>query len=150
MIFYRYPMNFERLAPLLNKNCIKILHATTAHPHFNNFAEMKRLLALQERRHVTLRSRRFMAPSFAMAIEYADCVVVHCAFGAKNFNYAKKPMYLVPKAVPYRYPWSDSKDFEACRFRFLWLGSEGHTEFVHSGSSSLHRIHDQDSSTTGL
>lgn len=123
-------MNFERLAPLLNKDCIKILHATTAHPHFNNFAEMKRLLALQERRHVTLRSRRFMAPSFAMAIEYADCVVVHCAFGVKNFMYAKKPIYLVPNAVPYRYPWSDSKDFEACRFRFLWLGSEG---MVHKG-----------------
>ncbi|WP_447964766.1 glycosyltransferase [Nitrospira sp. Ecomares 2.1] len=123
-------MNFERLAPHLNKDCIKILHATTAHPHFNNFAEAKRLLALQERRNVTLRSRRFMMPSFAMAIEYADCVVVHCAFGAKNFNYANKPIYLVPNAVPYKYPWSDSKDFESCRFRFLWLGSEG---MVHKG-----------------
>ncbi|MGP0591588.1 glycosyltransferase [Nitrospira sp. T9] len=71
-----------------------------------------------------------MAPSFAMAIEYADCVVVHCAFGVKNFKYANKPIYLVPNAVPYRYPWSDSKDFEACRFRFLWLGSEG---MVHKG-----------------
>ena len=123
-------MNFERIASLLNKDCVKILHATTAHPYFNNYAETKRLMAMQERRHVTLRSKRFMDPKYAIAIEFADCVVVHCAFGMKNFNYANKPMYLVPNAVPYRYPWSDSKDFEACRFRFLWLGSEG---MVHKG-----------------
>lgn len=123
-------MNFERIASLLNKDCVKILHATTAHPYFNNYAETKRLMAMQERRQVTLRSRRFMDPKYAMAIEFADCVVVHCAFGMKNFKYANKPMYLVPNAVPYRYPWSESKDFEACRFRFLWLGSEG---MVHKG-----------------
>lgn len=123
-------MNFERIASLLNKDCVKILHATTAHPYFNNYAETKRLMAMQERRQVTLRSRRFMDPKYAMAIEFADCVVVHCAFGMKNFKYANKPMYLVPNAVPYMYPWSESKDFEACRFRFLWLGSEG---MVHKG-----------------
>lgn len=123
-------MNFERIANGLNKDCVKILHATTAHPYFNNYAESKRLLALQERRHVTLRSRRFMNQKYAMAVTYADCVVVHCEFGVKNFKYANKPMYLVPNAVPYNYTWRDSKDFEACRFRFLWLGSEG---MVHKG-----------------
>ncbi|MEO8324215.1 MAG: glycosyltransferase [Nitrospirota bacterium] len=123
-------MNFERIANVLNKDCVKIFHATTAHPYFNNYAETKRLMEMQERRHVTLRSRRSMDPKHAMAIEFADCVVVHCAFGLKNFNYANKPMYLVPNAVPYRYPWSDAKDFEACRSRFLWLGSEG---MVHKG-----------------
>ncbi len=123
-------MNFERIANVLNKDCVKILQATTAHPYFNNHAETKRLMAMQERRHVTLRSRRFMDPKYAMAIEFADCVVVHCAFGMNNFKYANKPMYLVPNAVPYTYAWRDSKDFEACRFRFLWLGSEG---MIHKG-----------------
>lgn len=71
-----------------------------------------------------------MLPGFAMAIEHADCVIVDCEFGVKNFQYANKPIYLVPNAVPYRYPWVDSKDFKACRSRFLWLGSEG---MVHKG-----------------
>ncbi len=123
-------MNFERIANVLNKGCVKILHATTAHPYFNNYAETKRLMEMQERRHVTLRPRRFIDPKYAMAIEFADCVVVHCAFGMKNFKYANKPLYLVSNAVPYNHPWRDSKDFEACRFRFLWLGSEG---MIHKG-----------------
>ena len=129
-IFADTRKNFERLAPLLNKDCLKILYATTAHPHFNNFAELKRLMALQQRRHVTLRARRFMSSSDAMAIEYADCVVVMCEFGIQNFKYAKKPVYLVPSAVPWSYPWVESKDFENCRTRFLWLGSNG---MVHKG-----------------
>ena len=133
-LFIDTRMNFERLAPLLNSECVKILHATTAHPYFNNFSETKRLLALQERRHVTLRARRHMPPNFALAIEYADCVVVHCEFGKKNFEYARKPMYLIPNAVPFTFPWMDSKDFEACRNQFLWLGSRG---MVHKGLDVL-------------
>ena len=123
-------MNFERIATALDKDCVKILHASTGHPYFHNSAEAKRLMAIQERRHATLRSRRFMDPTYAMAIEFADCVTVHCAFGVKNFEYANKPIHLVPNAVPYTNSWEDSKDFEACRFRFLWLGSYG---MVHKG-----------------
>ena len=123
-------MNFERLAPLLNKDCLKILFATTAHPYFHNFAELKRLMALQQRKHVTLRDRRSVSSSGAMAIEYADCVIVASEFGIQNFKYAQKPVYLVPSAVPWNYPWVESKDFEDCRTRFLWLGSGG---MVHKG-----------------
>lgn len=133
-LFIDTRMNFERLAPLINKECVKILHATTAHPYFNNCAEMKRLLNLQERRHVTLRSRRYMSPKFAMATDYADVVFVHCEFGRKNYEFAGKPIYLVPNAVPYRFPWMESKNYEACRRQFLWLGSGG---MVHKGLDVL-------------
>jgi len=123
-------MNFERLAPLLNENCVKILHVTTAHPYFHNAAEASRLMALQERRHVTLPSQRFMPPHFAMAVEYADCVTVPSKFCMHNFRYANKPLYLVPSAAEFVYPWMETKNFESCRTKFIWLGSHG---MVHKG-----------------
>jgi glycosyltransferase involved in cell wall biosynthesis len=123
-------MNFERLAPKLNKDCIKILHATTAHPYFHNAAEAHRLMALQERKHVTLRSRRFMLPRYAVAVEYADCITVSSEFCKQTFRYANKPIYLVPNAAEFVFPWTEAKNFESCRSRFLWLGSEG---MVHKG-----------------
>lgn len=123
-------MNFERLAPLLNKNCVKILHVTTAHPYFHNAAEANRLMALQERKHVTVRSRRFMPPKYAVAVEYADCITVPSEFCIQTFGYANKPFYLVPYPAEFVYPWADAKNFESCRSRFLWLGSSG---MVHKG-----------------
>ncbi|GJL60504.1 MAG: hypothetical protein NPIRA03_33610 [Nitrospirales bacterium] len=123
-------MNFERLAPLLNKNCVKILHATTAHPYFHNAAEAKRLLDLQERKHVTVHSHRFMPPKYAVAIEYADCITVPSEFCLQTFEYANKPYYLVPYPTEFVYPWADAKNFESCRNRFMWLGSHG---MVHKG-----------------
>lgn len=123
-------MNIERLAPLLNKDCVKILHVTTAHPYFHNVAEANRLKALQERKHVTVRPRRLMSADYAMAVEYADCVTVPSKFCIRNFRYANKPFYLVPNAAEYVYPWTENKNFEFCRTRFLWLGSHG---MVHKG-----------------
>lgn len=123
-------MNFERLAPMLNKDCVKILHATTAHPYFHNAAEAKRLMALQERKHVTVRSRRFMPVRDAVAVEYADCLTVPSEFCLQTFGYANKPFYLVPYPAEFVYPWAEAKNFESCRSRFLWLGSAG---MVHKG-----------------
>lgn len=123
-------MNFERLAPLLNKNCVKILHVTTAHPYFHNAAEANRLMALQERRHVTVRSRRFMPLKYSVAVEYADCLTVPSEFCLKTFRYANKPFYVVPNAAELVYPWTEAKNYESCRTQFMWLGSHG---MVHKG-----------------
>ena len=122
--------NMQRLSLLLNKNCVKVLFLTTAHPYFHNAACATRLLALQERKHVTLRSRRFMPPEYAIAIEYADCIIDRGEFGNSNYRYAHKPFYRIPNAAPFVYPWPETKDFKACRTRFLWLGSGG---MVHKG-----------------
>ena len=122
--------NFERLASLLNKDCIKILHVTTAHPYFHNEAEMKRLRNLQERKHVTVQARRFMPPNLAMAVEFADYLTLPSEFCIHNFRYVNKPFYLVPFPAEYVYPWLETKNFESCRTHFLWLGSRG---MVHKG-----------------
>lgn len=123
-------MNFERISPSLNKNCIKIFHVTTAHPYFHNAAEYRRLLELQERKHVTLRARRHMPPCYAMAVEYADYLTVPSEFCLQGFRYAQKPFFRVPNPSEFLYPWPESKDFGACQRRFLWLGSRG---LVHKG-----------------
>jgi glycosyltransferase involved in cell wall biosynthesis len=123
-------MNMERLSPLLNRECVKILFLPGGHAYFHNAATATRLLALQERKHVTLRDRRSMLPEWGMAIEYADCTIALSEFLVRNFRYANKPSYRIPNPTPFVYPWPEAKDFEACRTRFLWLGSSG---MVHKG-----------------
>ena len=102
-------MNMERLSLRLNKNCVKILFLTTGHAYFQTAAEATRLLAVQERKHVTLRGRRFMPPEHAMAIEYADCLIDRSEFVKSNFRYANKPFYRIPNATPIVLPLARGK-----------------------------------------
>lgn len=119
----------ELLAPMLNQDCIKILHSDTAHILFQNSAEFNRLLALQLRKGIILSPKRVETPN--LAIENADCAtVLGNEFTVNTFSYAKKPIYRVPISSPEVYPWPKDKDFEACRKRFLWFGSGG---LVHKG-----------------
>lgn len=121
--------NLKRLSPLLNPDCMKILHITGAHWLFQNQAEYTRLLALQQRRGVTLIPRR-IAPAIA-GIEHADCAtILGNQFTMGTFRYAGKPLYRIPLSTTIQYPWPEEKNFEACRSRFLWLGSKG---MVHKG-----------------
>lgn len=128
-IFIDVRWNFERLSSLINQDCVKILHIDTAHFLFHNAAECQRLLALQQRRGVTLKPQRFHMPT--QAIEYADCaIVLGNEFTINTFRYAKKPLYRVPISALETYPFSQNKDFEACRRHYLWFGSGG---MVHKG-----------------
>lgn len=127
-IFLDSRHNMQRLAPLLPKECLKILHIDAAHTIFMNAAESQRLLALQQRRGVTLRPQRFEWPN--LGIEYADCAtILGNRFTAETFAYAGKPIYRVPISNAFLYPWL-KRDFEACRKHFMWLGSRG---LVHKG-----------------
>ncbi len=120
--------NMQRLGPLLNKDCTKIAHLDIAHILFHNAAEAQRLLALKERRGVTLRPRRFNMPSFDL--EYSDCATVNGNEWVKStFAYAKKPLYSIPSSSPISYC-PDGKNFEDCRRRYLFLSSQG---MVHKG-----------------
>jgi glycosyltransferase involved in cell wall biosynthesis len=121
--------NFERIAPMLNGDCVKILHIETAHILFHNAAESNRLLALQRRRGVVLMPRRWEKPT--RAIEHADCaVILGNHFTIETYRYANKPLYRLPISTTDLYPWPEEKDFEACRKHFLWFGSGG---LVHKG-----------------
>jgi glycosyltransferase involved in cell wall biosynthesis len=116
--------NLQRLAPLLGRDCEKLQHIDVCHILFQNAAEASRLLALQQRRGVTLSPRRFEMPN--LAIEFADCAtVLGNQFTLDTFRYANKPLYPVPIIPCGCYAWPEGKDFDACRKRFLWFGSGG-------------------------
>jgi glycosyltransferase involved in cell wall biosynthesis len=119
----------ESLSSLVNKDCIKIFHSDTAHLLFHNAAECNRLFALQQRRGITLSPKRYEPPN--LGIENADCAtVLGNEFTISTFRYANKPLYRVPISSPQVYPWTEKKDFEACRKSFLWFGSGG---LIHKG-----------------
>jgi glycosyltransferase involved in cell wall biosynthesis len=121
--------NLERISPYLNKECIKILHITGAHWLFQNKAEYSRLLALQQRRSVTLKPRRLVQP--CSGIENADfATILGNKFTIDTFSYAKKPIHRIPISTTVLYNRPEFKDYEACKNRYLWLGSSG---MVHKG-----------------
>ncbi len=121
--------NFERLASVLNPDCIKVLHIDTAHMLFHNAAEARRLLELQQRRGVTLKPWRFEVPN--LGIEHADYATMNGnRFSISTFRYAGKRIFPVPVAAPVQYPWPEEKDWEKARTNFLWLNSGG---LVHKG-----------------
>ena len=122
-------VNLERLAPLLDKDCIKILHIDSAHWLFHNTAQYRRLLALQQRKGITLPPAKIVQSNWA--IEHADCAtILGNGFTISTYSYANKPIYRVPISTSVLYPWPEKKDFEACRKHFLWFGSGG---LVHKG-----------------
>lgn len=128
-VFIDIHSNMERLAPLLGAKCLKILHITGAHWLFQNHAEYRRLLSLQQRRGVSLVPRRIVPPS--LGIEYADCAtIVGNEFTISTFVYANKPIYRIPISSAVTFPWIAEKDFDACRRTFLWIGSQG---MIHKG-----------------
>lgn len=127
--FIGHRHNFERIAQRLNTDCVKVLHCDVAHWLFHNTAGSRRLLALQQRKGITLLLLRLQAPN--LAIESADCAtVLGNEFTIGTYKYADKPIYRVPISAPALYPWPEGKDFEACRRHFIWFGSNG---FVHKG-----------------
>jgi len=120
--------NLERLAPLLNHDCIKILHIDSAHILFQNAAEANRLLALQKRRGVTLIPRRFEKPN--QGIEFADyATATGNDFVVGTFAYAKKKIFKLPSPCGVTLDWLE-RDWTQCRKRFLWFSS---SSLVHKG-----------------
>jgi len=128
-VFIDIHSNMERIAPILPKDCKKILHITGAHWRFQNDAEKKRLSALTERRGITLQPRRQVPTS--QGIEYADCAtILGNTFTQGTFAYAGKPVYPIPLSTTVQFPFFENKDFMKIRKNFLWLGSSG---MVHKG-----------------
>ena len=121
--------NMERLAPYLNKECVKIVHIDLCHMLYNNYGEASRLLELQKRRGVTLQIRR--SERINLAIENSDCAtIIGNDFAMNTFAYAGKALYRVPVTCNHLYPAPVGKNVESCRKNFLWIGSAG---FVRKG-----------------
>lgn len=115
--------NLERLADQM-PDTTKILHAETAHIAFQNAAESRRLLELQQRRGCTLQPRRFEVPG--QDAERADAII-HTGndFTRNTYSFAQKPMFRVDNTALRETSWNDGKDFRAARKRFIWFGSWG-------------------------
>lgn len=121
--------NFQRIAQLLNEDCVKIVHLDTAHWLFNGSAEYRRCLDLQQRKGVALRSFRNVETN--RAIEYADCAtVLGNNFTIDTYSYAEKSIFRIPLPAITVYPWQEDKDYEISRNHFLWFGGRG---LVHKG-----------------
>ena len=120
--------NMERLAPIMNRDCVKLMHFDTAHILFHNAQEAKRLLQLKDRRGITLPPRRFEMPN--LGLEHADyATTVGNDFTIDTFKYANKKVFKVPSPCGTMFDWPE-KDWDQCRNRFLWFSSGG---FVHKG-----------------
>lgn len=128
-LFLAARTNFERIAKLLNPDCIKIAHLDTAHWLYNNTAVLQRALDVQQRHGVSLQSFKFI--EYNWAIEHADyATVLGNQFTVDTYAYANKPVYRIPISSCGSYAWDDGKDFGRCCNNFLWFGSQG---FVHKG-----------------
>lgn len=122
-------VNLQRLQPYLPSTCIKILHCDTAQIVYQNYAEMGRILAFQQRNGRTVPPNRLESPH--LGVEYADYLTT-CGndFTLKTYGYADKPMFRLPMVVQQMWPWPEQKNFDVARHRFLWFGSRG---MVHKG-----------------
>src|SRR6185437_8221613 len=129
-LFVGHRINFDRIAGLLDSNCIKIAHLDTAHWVYNNYSTYRRKLELQQRRGITIKGSDRIDEQ-TLALEHADCITV-CGndFNVNTLRYSNKPVCKLPQTPPVVYPWPDDKEFGSCRANFLWFGSHG---FVHKG-----------------
>ncbi|OGW54059.1 MAG: hypothetical protein A2Y81_13155 [Nitrospirae bacterium RBG_13_43_8] len=116
--------NMDRIANVINKDCIKIYHITRAHWMFHNAAEYKRCLDIQQRKKVTIKPRRQVQPNWG--IDLADYgITIGNEFTISTYKYAKKPIFRVPISTCAQFPWNGNKKYVACKRNFLWLGGEG-------------------------
>ena len=116
--------NLQRLAPLLPPSCIKIFHIDMPNKAFENVAEGQRLLDVQQRRGVTLRSRRYERTN--LGIETADyATMIGNDFTESTFRYANKRIFRLPIPAACTFPWPDGKNWERARRRFLFFSSGG-------------------------
>src|SRR5712692_3028089 len=66
-------LNLRRVGPLLKKDCLKIMYIETAHWLFHMTTQYRRLLALKQRKGVTLPPQKTVDSNWG--IEHADCAV---------------------------------------------------------------------------
>ncbi len=128
-VFVSARSNLHRIAPRLNDNCVKIAHLDTCHWVFNNHAAYQRLLALRDRRGVSVNSIRVIEPNWALEVAQAG-VVLGNDFTLNTYRYARKPLFRLSVPTVFTYPWDEGKDFDSARRHFLWFGSHS---FVHKG-----------------
>lgn len=116
--------NFEMLSARLDARCVRVALLDTAHWLFNNQASLRRSLEVQRRRGVT--PERDIIVGRNRAIEIADYgMVLGNSFVYDTYAFARTPMFELANPAITEWHWQNDKDHDACRRRFLWLGSRG-------------------------
>ncbi len=122
--------NLERIARTINSDCTIVAHLDTAHWISSNHSAYCRLLALKERRKLSIKNSLKLIESNS-ALEFAHLgTALGNDYTIDTYRYASKPIYRIPISTTAVYEWNPHKDFERCRNNYLWFGSSG---FVHKG-----------------
>jgi glycosyltransferase involved in cell wall biosynthesis len=128
-IFFAARTNLQRIAEELPGSCLKVVHLDTAHWLFNNTAAYQRLLALQQRRGVTLSNIKMVEANWAL--EHADlATILGNQFTINTYTYAGKPIHRIPISAPSSYDYPEQRNIDTARNHYIWFGSSG---FVHKG-----------------
>ncbi|MEM8963041.1 MAG: glycosyltransferase family 1 protein [Acidobacteriota bacterium] len=118
----------EHWAPHLPADCLKIMHAETAHPSVHNPAQLARLDAIEKRRGVRLAPVKMIEEN--RCIDTADvAVILGDDFTHDSYAFAGKPIHRVPISAPAVYD-PIEREIATCRNHFMWFGSGG---LVHKG-----------------
>jgi len=121
--------NFQRIAELLNKDCIKIANLDMAHWTTNNYAAYQRCFNLHKRRKAVIKNYKLQDENYA--IEYADYgTVLGNEFTLDTYRYAGKPLFRIPLPTCLSFPLFEDKNYKNSKNNFLWFGSGG---LVHKG-----------------
>lgn len=120
--------NMERIAPLLNRDCVKIFLATTGYWRFFVGAQEKRLDAIEKRRGVRLADQSHLRPPPARdAIRICDAAIMlgNDATASTYPADVQQKIRRIPLSTTHMYPSPETKDFETARRNFLWFGGAG-------------------------
>ncbi|MEO1087846.1 MAG: glycosyltransferase, partial [Acidobacteriota bacterium] len=117
-------------APQLPQDCVKILHAETAHCSWHNPAQQRRLEALEQRRGRGVGAVKLIEDN--RSLEVADAVTLigeDAPWVHDSYAWADVPIFPIPISTPLLFD-PIRRDYRDARRRFLWFGSAG---LVHKG-----------------
>lgn len=133
---YRVALDVRHLMPRwrehLPDDCLRLFHGETSHASFNDAAEERRHAAFEARHGFRLPERKAIGDTPAFAAADAATILgddrTLDTYRAVTGDDGPG-IWPVTISAPAVYPRLD-RDFEECRGRYLWLGSEG---LVHKG-----------------
>ena len=132
LFFIDIHANLERLAPLLNPACVKILFTTTSHWQFNNSAEYGRLKDVFLRRGEEFLPERLLTPT--ESLKYADFVfLLGNDFTESTYAVDPSKVRRIPLSTTFTYETLEKNYLEAQK-GFVWIGGAG---LIHKGLDLL-------------
>ena len=116
--------NMDRIAPLLNADCVKIFYGATCYWGFLNRAEESRINDIEKKRGVKLPAVRTFSPNHAF--ESSDVIaMLGSDFTLSTYPNTDKKIVRIPLSTTHTYPSPEDKNFEKVHRNFIWFGGAG-------------------------